>query len=137
MSKKKKEKVVRLRLNDKIANYREEFKKSDNKKIRSLNLEDIKQLTKLMAEVDMNIFEAAPEHGFNTISLGYGSIRLVYREPIRTHNVHTGEMQMSNHTPLFFFKPTDKLKSRVKWKLNEVKKREKELEENDGEEENI
>lgn len=127
---------MRLRLDDRIANYRAKFKESDNEKIRGLTLTDIKQLTKLIAEVDMDIFEAAPEHGFNTISVGYGTIRIVYRDPIPTHNVHTGEMQMSSYTPLFYFRPSDKLKSRVKYKLNEVKQRENELENNGEEEEN-
>lgn len=119
----------RLLIDDRVANYQANFKENGNAKLKKLNKEDIKLLMKLMTETDMAIFEAAPEYGLTSIGIGIGTIKIKYRDPIKFRNVHTKEEGMTYYTPLFYFKPKNELKSRVKYKLNEVKQREKELEE--------
>lgn len=118
-----------LSINDRVANYREKFKTSESERIRKLNLKEIKELIKLQAEIDAEILVASqePKNKFDTISLGFGTLKIVTRDPMQFRNVHTKELEMTSYTPLFYFTPTDEVKRRVKKKLNEVKQRELEV----------
>lgn len=118
-----------LSINDRVANYREKFKTSDSERIRRLNLKEIKELIKLQAEIDAEILVASqePKNKFDTISLGFGTLKIVTRDPMQFRNVRTKELEMTSYTPLFYFTPTDEVKRRVKKKLNEVKQRELEV----------
>lgn len=118
-----------LSINDRVANYREKFKTSESERIRKLNLKEIKELIKLQAEMDAEILVASqePKNKFDTISLGFGTLKIVTRDPMQFRNVHTKELEMTSYTPLFYFTPTDEVKRRVKKKLNEVKQRELEV----------
>lgn len=118
-----------LSINDRVANYREKFKTSESERIRKLNLKEIKELIKLQAEIDTELLEASqdPVHGFDSLSLGFGTLKIVTRDPMKFRNVHTKEIEMTSYTPLFYFTPSDEVKRRVKKKLNEVKQRELEV----------
>lgn len=112
-----------MHLDDRVSNYRNKFKTSDNAKINSLTKKDIKELLKLQSKMDIEILEAAPGKYYDTLSLGFGTIKLSYREPIKFVNVRTKEEGMTSHTPLFYFRPSPELKARVKHNLNEVVKK--------------
>ena len=118
-----------LSINDRVANYREKFKTSESERIRKLNLKEIKELIKLQAEIDTELLEASqdPVHGFDSLSLGFGTLKIVTRDPMKFRNVHTKAIEMTSYTPLFYFTPSDEVKRRVKKKLNEVKQRELEV----------
>ena len=118
-----------LSINDRVANYREKFKTSESERIRKLNLKEIKELIKLQAEIDTELLEASqdPVHGFDSLSLGFGTLKIVTRDHMKFRNVHTKEIEMTSYTPLFYFTPSDEVKRRVKKKLNEVKQRELEV----------
>lgn len=136
---KEREPALAFRKEDRLTNYRAKFLTTDNKKIRALAKPDIKELMELIAETDMDMIEHMPKtrefdpsedmfRGINSLNIGIGTLRIVYRAPMKIKNVHTGEEQMSHYSPLFYFRPKPELKTRVKTALNEQKRREKEIE---------
>lgn len=103
-----------LRIDDKISNLRDRFKKSDNPKLRRLSKKDIHELLKIEAELMADLMEAAPKYKYDTISLGFGLIKIYYKAPSKYKCLKTGKMKMAEATPVYYFRPSPDTKRRVK-----------------------
>lgn len=123
-------KVSFLSIDDRVINYQDAFKDSDSQRISKLNRAEVKEIIKLIAEVDKELFKAIADkrNGFNAINFGFGTIKVVVREPMPYTDVRTKERSLTSYSPLYYFSPNDKLKAEMKALVNSEIKKEQEIE---------
>lgn len=112
-----------IRKPDVKATLRARFKRSSNKKLQQLSLNDISDLLDEMGDSLSDILAAAPLSGFDGVNLGAGQIKMFIRKPQNIHNVNTGEKVTTLPTALYYFKPSHNHKSRMKEVMKEFVKK--------------
>lgn len=106
--------MVNIYKQDVVSTYRERFKKHSNPRIQKLSKLDIEDLLEELGEGLGDILEAAPIHGFDGVHLGAGQIKVVIRKPQEINHIQTGKKTTTAPTALFYFKPSQKQKDRMK-----------------------
>lgn len=114
-----KEKRKQFYKEDKIATIRERFKEHPNPKLQKLNKKDIRELVDELADCYEEILLSAPEYGFDTLHIGLGQIILSVRKPHEITDIKSGEKVVTQPTALFYFKPSDKFKHKMRAVLAE------------------
>lgn len=112
--------MVLLRKSDRIDNLYSALKESKSKRLRGITHEEAREIINTYDSLLFDFFVDSHHHGFDGVSLGEaGNMRITSRKPTKFKDVQTGEEKISSHTPLYYFKPSAKLKKAGTKALND------------------
>ena len=112
--------MASLKKSDRENNLWSRLKESDRPNLRKMSKQDVRRLLTIYDDLMYDFFVDAHEHGLDSVGLGAaGKVKIVVRPPSPYFDVHKKEYSQSGYTPLYYFKPTEKLREEGKKVLRE------------------
>lgn len=100
---------------DRVYNLHQRLRDSDSKRLSKLTQLEVNELINTYEDLMFDFFIDAHEHGLDYVGLGrIGKVKVVIRPPSKYFDVHKKKEGLSGHTPLYYFKPSEKLREEGK-----------------------
>lgn len=105
---------------DRIANLKERLNNSDSERLSKLTQKEVVEIVNKYEDLMYDFFIDSHEHGLDYVGLGrIGKVKIVIRPPSPYYDVHKKEHLTSGHTPLYYFKPSERLRDEGKRAVRE------------------